>query len=321
MLLNPALAAFLAWTESDKANGVKPAMHMLTPARARREYDDAALILDVPGPAVESITTISIPGRDGQLIEARLYKPGKLCRTTGLLPVLLYFHGGGYCVGGFDSHDSICRSLAELTPCCVLHVAYRLAPEYRFPAAVNDAQDAYLWVLAHGAAFALDATRLAVGGDSTGGTLATGLAITARDRGWPRPAMQVLLYPCTSACQDTDSYRRFAQGYLLESETLQWMYAHYLCCDQDRFDWRFAPLQAKDLTRLAPALIALAEYDPLIDEGITYAERLQAAGVDTLVSFYPGMIHDFARLGSIVGEAQCVRKDIAQALAGVFYAH
>lgn len=321
VLLNPTLAAFLELIESDKTSGVKPAMHMLTPARARQEYDDAALILDVPGPAVESITAISIPGRDGQLIDTRLYKPDALCETTGLLPVLLYFHGGGYCVGGFDSHDSICRSLAALTPCCVLHVAYRLAPEYRFPAAVNDAQDAYLWILSRGAVFALDATRLAVGGDSTGGTLATGLAITARDRGWPQPVIQMLLYPCTSACQDTNSYRRFAQGYLLEAETLQWMYANYFCSDQDRFDWRFAPLQAKDLTHLAPVSIALAEYDPLIDEGIAYAERLQAAGVATLVNIYPGMIHDFARLGGIVDRAECVRKDIAQVLAGVFYSH
>lgn len=321
VLINPALAAFLESTESDKACGVKPVMHRLTPARARQEYDDAARALDAPGPAVESIVAISIPGRDGQLIDARLYTPASLCGIVGLLPVLLYFHGGGYCVGGFDSHDSICRSLAVLTPCCVLHVAYRLAPEHRFPAAVNDVQDAYLWVLSRGAAFALDAARLAVGGDCAGGTLAAGLAITARNRGWPPPVGQVLLYPCTGARQNTDSYRRFARGYWLEIETLQWMYANYLSSEQERFDWRFALLQTKDLSNLPPALIVLAEYDPLIDEGISYAARLQAAGVTTLLNIYPGMVHDFARLGGIVDEAQRVRKDIARALADVFYSH
>jgi acetyl esterase len=272
--------------------------------------------------AVESVTSISIPCRDGQQIHARFYKPIELAEEEKRpLPVLLYFHGGGYCVGGLDSHDSLCRSLAALTPCCVLNVAYRLAPEYRFPTAVYDAQDAYQWILSAGTEYHWDITRIAVGGDSAGGTLATGLCLASRDSNWPQPVYQVLLYPCTSAWQITESHRRFARGYLLEATTLQWMFTHYLRDETDRKDWRFAPLEASNLSGVASSFLILAEYDPLIDEGIAYADRLKAAGVSTLVRIYPGMTHDFARLGSLVEEAYQVRRDIANALANEFYSN
>ncbi|MDV6344034.1 alpha/beta hydrolase [Nitrosomonas sp. Is37] len=319
MSLDPDLAAFLELVEANVMSGSKPMMHELTPEQARIEYDASTQILDVPGLAVESVTPLSISCRDGQWINARLYKPIELAEEKGPLPVLLYFHGGGYCVGSLDSHDSLCRSLAALTPCCVLNVAYRLAPEYRFPTAVYDAQDAYQSVLSSGAEYNLDITRVAVGGDSAGGTLATGLCLAARDSNWSQPVCQVLLYPCTSAWQNTESHRRFAQGYLLEAVTLQWMFSHYLRDTADRIDWRFAPLEASNLSGLAPSFLVFAEYDPLIDEGITYADRLKTAGVSTLISIYPGMTHDFARLGSIVNESYQVRKDIACALANAFY--
>ncbi len=315
MPLDPDLEAFLELAGA----GERPAMHTLTPERARMEYDASTQILDAPGPPVGSVTTISIPCRDGESINARLYSPIEFMEKAGPFPVLLYFHGGGYCIGGLDSHDSLCRSLAALTPCCVLNVAYRLAPEYRFPTAVNDAQDAYQWVLSSGAEYDLDVTRLAVGGDSAGGTLATGLAITARDEKWPQPVYQVLLYPCTSVWQDTPSHRRFTQGYLLEADTLQWMFANYLSAETDRVDWRFAPLQADNLCHLAPAFLVLAEYDPLLDEGVAYGYKLKAVDVPTLVRIYSGMTHDFARLGNIVNEAHQVRKDIAGELANAFY--
>jgi acetyl esterase len=267
---------------------------------------------------VANAKSIEIPCRDGNSIGARLYVPAIAGHDGSPLPALLYFHGGGYCVGGLDSHDSLCRALAALTPSCVLSVAYRLAPEHRFPTAVHDAQDAYRWLLANGAAHGMDTQRIAVGGDSAGGTLATGLTIAARDEGWPQPMLQVLLYPCTEAWQDSASHGRLAQGYLLEATTLQWMYGNYLRNEADRTDWRFAPLEAADLSRLAPAFVALAEYDPLVDEGIAYGARLKAAGVSTHTRIYEGMTHDFARLGNIVQEAYVVRKDIAQALASAF---
>lgn len=319
MPLDPDLAGFLELVEANVSSGNKPMMHMLPAEQARIDYDNSTQILDLPGVPVENVTAINIPSRDGQMISARLYKPLELAETKEPWPVLLYFHGGGYCVGGFDSHDSLCRSLAALTPCCVLHVAYRLAPEYRFPTAVYDAQDAYRWVLSSGSQYGLDGDRLAVGGDSAGGTLATGLTLAARDEEWSEPLCQILLYPCTGIWQNTESHQRFSQGYLLEAVTLQWMFNNYLRNEADRRDWRFAPLQAENLSGLAPTFLVLAEYDPLLDEGIAYGEKLKAAGVSTQVNVYSGMTHDFARLGNIVNEAQQVRKDIANVLAHAFY--
>ena len=319
MSLNADLAAFLELVEARKIGGEALPMHMVSPEKARQEYDASTTVLDVPGPSVGNVTDIAIPCRDGQFINARLYSPTEFIGKTAFSPVLLYFHGGGYCIGSLDSHDSLCRSLAALTPCCVLNVAYRLAPEYRFPTAVHDAQDAYHWIISNGSTYNLDKTRLAVGGDSAGGTLATGLAIASQQEKWPQPVCQILLYPCTSAWQDTSSHQRFKEGYLLEAETLQWMFRNYLPSEEDRTDWRFAPLQASNLCNIAPAFLILAEYDPLLDEGILYGDRLKAAGVSTLVKIYEGMTHDFARLGNIVYEADQVRKDIAYELARVFH--
>jgi acetyl esterase len=314
MALDPDLAAFLELVEAGISNGVPP-LHELPPAKAREQYDISTLALDSPGMEVASIKEIGILCRDGNEITARLYAPLLDEPLNGLsASALLYFHGGGYCVGSLDSHDSLCRTLAALTPCCVLNVSYRLAPDHPFPTAVHDAQDAYQWLLSNGPAHGIDPQRIAVGGDSAGGTLATGLTIAAKEMGWPQPVFQALLYPCTSAWQDTDSHRRLAQGYLLEAPTLQWMFNNYLTSERDRTDWRFAPLEAEDLSGLAPAFIALAEYDPLVDEGVEYASRLKEAGVPTQLKIYEGMTHDFARLGNILNDASKVREDIARAL-------
>ncbi|MBA4143019.1 MAG: alpha/beta hydrolase [Nitrosospira sp.] len=320
MGLDPDLAAFLELVEVGISTGAQP-LHELPPSRAREQYDASTLAIDCPGMEVASVTSVNIPCRDGSQMRARLYTPHTVASQPygGVSsPALLYFHGGGYCVGSLDSHDSLCRALTALTPCCVVSVAYRLAPEHQFPTAVHDAQDAYLWLLSNAPAYSLDTQHIAVGGDSAGGTLATGLTIAAREAGWQQPVLQVLLYPCTSAWQDTESHSRLAQGYLLEAPTLQWMFKNYLRNDADRMDWRFAPLEALDLSGLAPAFIALAEYDPLVDEGISYAEKLKAAEVPTHLRVYGGMTHDFARLGNIVSEATQVREDIARALESAF---
>ncbi|KIO49789.1 alpha/beta hydrolase [Nitrosospira sp. NpAV] len=317
MPLDPDLAAFLELVEAGVDNGAQP-LHELPLAKARAQYDNSTLAIDAEGMDIASAKTIEIPCRDGSRIDARLYVPAIPVLDGSLLPALLYFHGGGYCVGSLNSHDSLCRALSALTPCCVLSVAYRLAPEHKFPTAVDDAQDAYQWLLSNGSAYGIDTQRIAVGGDSAGGTLATGLTIAARDGKWPQPLLQVLLYPCTAAWQDTGSHSRLAQGYLLEAPTLQWMFGNYLRDAADRTDWRFAPLEAVDLSNLAPAFIVLAEYDPLVDEGIAYANRLKAAGVSTHLKIYEGMTHDFARLGNIVNETERVRRDMSQALAKAF---
>ncbi|WON74757.1 alpha/beta hydrolase [Nitrosospira sp. Is2] len=316
MPLDPDLAAFLELVDAGIGNGARP-LHEMPVSDARLQYDASTLALDSEGMEVASVSSICIRSRDGKEIDARLYVPA-VPSPGRLLPALLYFHGGGYCVGSLDSHDSLCRTLAALTPCCVLSVAYRLAPEHPFPTAVHDAQDAYQWLLANGPASGIDTQNIAVGGDSAGGTLATVITITLRDSGGPQPKLQVLLYPCTSASQDTESHRRLAGGYLLEAPTLQWMFSNYLANEADRKDWRFAPLETPDLTGVAPAFIALAEYDPLVDEGMKYADKLKAAGVTTQLRVYPGMTHDFARLGNIVAEGAQVRRDIASMLASAF---
>ncbi|SFH30699.1 acetyl esterase [Nitrosospira sp. Nsp14] len=318
MPLDPDLAAFLELVEAGIASGAQP-LHEMPIAEARRQYDASTLALDSPAMSVTSARPIRISCRDGNEIDARLYAPD-IPVGMSRLPALLYFHGGGYCVGSLDSHDSLCRAIAALTPCCVLSVAYRLAPEHPFPTAVHDSQDAYEWLRANGTALGIDTRRVAVGGDSAGGTLATVITITARDSILPQPVLQVLLYPCTSPLQDTGSHRRLAEGHLLEASTLQWMFDNYLAREADRHDWRFAPLEAADLSGLAPAFVVLAEYDPLVDEGIAYAERLQTAGVPTDLRIYPGMTHDFARLGNVVAEGIQVREDIARALAIAFQA-
>ncbi len=325
MPLDSDLAAFLELVEAGIDSGAPP-LHELPIAEARLRYDTSTLALDSAGMDVASADPIRIPCRDGGEIGARLYVPGPSTPSTSAeqslsgdsTPALLYFHGGGYCVGSLDSHDSLCRSLAALTPCRVLSVAYRLAPEHRFPTAVHDAQDAYQWLLSNGPVHGIDPGKIAVGGDSAGGTLATGLTIAAQDTGWPQPVLQALLYPCTSAAQDTTSHLRLSRGYLLEAPTLQWMFSNYLRDPRDRTDWRFAPLEAMDLGCIAPAFIALAEYDPLVDEGIAYAKKLEAAAVPTHLKIYRGMTHDFARLGNIVSDASQLRRDIARALADAF---
>lgn len=310
MPLNPDLASFLALVQASD----RPPMHLQTPAAARASYDAATPMLDAPGAAAVAAQDLTLPCTGGHHMRARLYSPP----GAAPLPCLLFFHGGGFCIGGLDSHDPLCRDLAERTPCKVLAVDYRLAPEHKFPAAFDDACDAWHWLRGHAASHGIDAGRLAVGGDSAGGTLATTLCIALNNAGQQQPRLQLLLYPCTSSTQDSASHRQHGNGLLLEAETLQWMFANYLNHEDERHDWRFAPLAAPDVTGLAPAHIVLAQYDPLLDEGAAYAAKLRAAGVAASEKIYPGMVHDFARLGNIVEEADTLRDDLAGVLAGAF---
>lgn len=317
-LINREIAAFLELVQAGSANGRRP-LHDLSIAHARAEYEQSSLLLDSSSEALNAEHDVAICCRDGRQMSCRLYIPLISAVSPGALPALLYFHGGGYCVGGLESHSALCRALAARTRCIVLAAAYRLAPEHKFPTAFEDAEDAYLWLLRNASSYNIDLNRIAVGGDSAGGTLATTLCLAVRDRNCEHPAAQVLLYPCTSSRQDSDSHQRYAQGYLLEAETLQWMFNNYLRSDADRTDWRFGPLNARELSGLPPAYIALAEYDPLVDEGVAYANRLKASGVETQLKIYEGMIHDFARLGNIVPEAaDQVRTDMAEFLTTAF---
>lgn len=310
MSLSPDLNAFLDLVEEGRLAG-RPPLHALTPEAARVEFEQASNGLVWAWPQQVERRELSARSRDGAALGLRLYLPQQA--NDRPWPVLLYFHGGGYVVGSLDSHDGICAEFAWRTPCAVLAVDYRRAPEQRFPTAVHDAEDALDWLLAEGATHGLDVGRLAVGGDSAGATLATVLAIQAARAGAPQIRLQLLCYPSTDASRTTVSNELFDEGYLLESATLEWFYTQYQRTAADRLDWRFSPLLCDDLQGLAPALVALAQYDPLLDEGQAYAERLQQAGVPVTCRRYAAT-HDLLRMGAVMPGIDEVYAQLAHSL-------
>lgn len=273
----------------------RPGYHHLSPQQARVAYRMGAEILDLPRAPLPRVEDLVLPGPSGSM-PARLYAP-----SFERLPVLLFLHGGGFTIGGLETHDSLCRQLALRSGVAVLALDYRLAPEHPFPAAVEDTQAAVRWLAGNGPSLKLDTTRLAVGGDSAGGTLAAVAALTARDEGIAL-ALQLLITPGTSDRCDTESHARFAKGFLLDADTIAWFFNHYLPAEQ-RGDWRFAPLRAADHEHLAPACVLLAEADPLVDEGLAYADTLRAAGVPVELELVRGVTHDFIKLGRAIPEA------------------
>ncbi|QBF27504.1 alpha/beta hydrolase [Pseudomonas tructae] len=313
MSVNPDIAAYLQLVNAGRASGKSQAMHVLSPEQARLEFDQSSLLMGMGGQGLGEVSAVHIPTRDGQRLDARLYRPSD-CAAG--LPVLLYFHGGGYVVGSLDSHDAICQGLAENTTCLVLSVAYRLAPQWRFPTACEDAEDAWRWLCSEAAALGGDPQRLAVAGDSVGGSLATLVAQSAAAH--QQPLLQVLIYPVTDASQVRASIERYAQGYLLEKDTLAWFYQQYARTPADLHDPRFSPLLAALDGGQAPVLMVLAECDPLVDEGQAYAAALGEAGVTVDLQLYAGMTHDFLRMDALVDEAEEALQYIAQALRKAF---
>lgn len=301
--LTPQMRALLA--RIARAN--RPPLHAMTPQAARHAYEAGAEILDFKRVPLARVEQVTLPGDR----PARLYAD-----AAGRLPVLLYLHGGGFTVGSLETHDALCRQIAHRARVAVLALDYRLAPEHRFPAAVDDTWQALQWLQAHAMSLGLDGRRLAVGGDSAGGTLAAVAALMARDAGL-RLALQVLITPGTTAYADTESHQRFAQGYLIDKLLIDWFFSHYIDPAQ-RADWRFAPLQAPDVDGVAPAWIALAECDPLVDEGLAYADRLRMAGVPVDLELYRGVTHDFIKLGRVLSQAGQCHAALAVALHRAF---
>ncbi|MDP9898960.1 acetyl esterase [Variovorax ginsengisoli] len=302
------LTAKMADVVARMARARHPALRHLTPAQAKASYEKGAGVLEVPKPELERIEDFRVPARDGTALAARLYAP-----SHARLPFLLYFHGGGFTVGSIATHDTLCRVLAERSGCAVVSLDYRLAPEHKFPTAHDDAWDALQYLAAEAASLGLDSTRLAVGGDSAGGTLAASCAVMARDARLPL-ALQLLFYPGTAAHQDTPSHARFADGPLLDEPTITWFFSQYVRTPADRNDWRFAPLHADDVDGVAPAWIGLAEADPLVDEGIAYADKLRAAGVAVDLEIYRGVIHEFIKMGRAIPQALQAHTDAAHAM-------
>ena len=304
-LLTPQMAALLERIR--RAN--RPPFSSLSPAEARIAYTAAAEVLEPPRAPLPRVQDLAVPGGDGAPRPARLYAPS----TDEGLPVLLYLHGGGFTIGNLETHDSLCRQLALRSGGAVLALDYRLAPEHPFPAAVDDSWAALRWLAGPGAdALRLDGRRLAVGGDSAGGTLAAVAALHARDIGLPL-ALQLLITPGTTAHADTDSHHRFAHGFLLEAQEVAWFFDQYIPHEQ-RTDWRFAPLLADELDGVAPAFLLLAECDPLVDEGVAYADRLRLAGVPVDLDIVRGVTHDFIKMGRALREAATAQQAMADAL-------
>lgn len=250
------------------------------------------------------VEELRIPRAGGE-IAARVYANDAAGARAGLV----YFHGGGWVIGDLDTHDALCRALALASDAVVIAVDYRLAPEHRFPAAVEDAHTAALWIAEHAAELGIDAHRLAVGGDSAGGGLATVVAMRCRDAGGPALAAQVLLYPVLDVSSfDTASYLDFAEGYGLTRTAMQWFAAHYLGA-QDGKHPEASALLAENVSGLPPSLVVTAEFDPLRDEGRVYADRMRAAGVAVTAVQYPGMVHGFAlMIGVLEAGRQLVRE-------------
>lgn len=293
-------------------------MHELGAEAAKAAYEAGAGVLEIPKQALPRVEDLQIPARDGANLPARLYAPVTRDEAPAAgLPALLYLHGGGFTVGSVATHDQLCRQLAHLAGCMVVSLDYRLAPQFQFPVAHDDAWDALQWLTAHAASLGADGSRMAVGGDSAGGTMAAACAIEARNAGL-KLALQLLIYPGTTAHQDTDSHRRFAHGLVLEEASITWFFAQYIARGQDREDWRFAPLLAPDVDDVAPAWIGLAECDPLVDEGVEYADKLRMAGVPVDLEIYKGVTHEFVKMGRVIAEARQAHRDMAQALRGAF---
>ena len=263
--------------------------------------------------AVHEVRDVKIPGPGGE-IPVRIYTPD----IAKPAPALIYFHGGGWVLGDLESHDHVCRSLANRVPCVVLSVDYRLAPEAKFPAAVEDSMAATEWIAAHASELGIDAGRIAIGGDSAGGNLATVVARLARDRKGPRLIYQLLIYPGTDMRMDWPSVEENADGPLLTKPAMIWFLAQYLRGEEDKLDPLASPLLAADLGGLPPAFVLTAECDPIRDEGEAYAERLRTAGVAVEVKRYPGMPHGFFSFGGALTVGKVAFGDAVGGLRGAF---
>jgi acetyl esterase len=279
-----------------------PPTHTLSPADARSFYRDRRAVTQPAPPAIAETRELQASGPLGP-IRLRLYHPKSAAQRGGPSPVLVYCHGGGWVIGDLDTHDTLCRELANGSGCAVLAVDYRMGPEHRFPAAVDDCIAATRWVRDHARDLGVDGTRLAVGGDSAGGNLAAVVAIAARDAGDLPIAYQLLIYPATDQRRGWPSHTSNGQGYMLTSDTMNYFHDHYIPDKAQDLDWRASPLLHPDLSQLPPALVLTAGYDPLRDEALQYSHRLTEAGNRATHINFERQIHGFITMGKVIDEA------------------
>ena len=310
VVLDPdAVAVYKAFQEAGR-----PAYETLTPPEAREYYMQARLVANPEPPELLSAESLAIPAPHGR-IPARIYTPKKLRKADGLAPGLVFFHGGGWVIGNLETHDVVCRKLAQEGEMIVMSVDYRLAPEHRFPAAVEDAVTATKWVAANAKGLGIDASRLVVGGDSAGGNLAAVVSLHARENG-PKLAGQLLVYPATDFSRKHPSHSEPETSILLTHTVVTWFMNNYLG-DADINDWRASPARAKTLADLPPAYVLTAGADPLRDEGDEYAARLKEAGVAVTYRHFPGQFHGFFTMGKLLNQANIAVGEIATWLKGL----
>ena len=304
--LDPQITALLKQMQEQ---GVPP-VETMTPTQARETKNPVFFKLAAPAEDVAGAEDLLIPGK-GVEIPIRVYTP----LGRGPFPILVYFHGGGWLIGNLDTHDNVCRSLANRADCLVVSVDYRLAPENKFPAAVEDAYAATRWVVSNASRINGDAGRLAVGGDSSGGNLAAVVCLLARENKTPSIGLQVLVYPVTDVSSlDTDSYHRHGEGYVLTRNSMRYYRDHYITREEELINPLASPLLAENLKGLPPAFILAAEFDVLLDEVDAYARRLKDAGVSVRFRLFNGMIHGFFCWGGVVYRAGDAIDEIAAAL-------
>jgi acetyl esterase len=292
--LDPDAAAVLAaFREAGR-----PSYETLSPPEAREWYLKARLVAHPEPPVLASVKAMTVPGPAGA-IPVRIYTPKLLRQADGMAPALLFFHGGGWVIGDLDSHDVVCRTLAVQGEMIVISVDYRLAPEHKFPAAIDDALAATQWIADNAIQLNIDASRISVGGDSAGGNLAAIVAIEARERGLKLRG-QLLIYPATDFRMNHPSHSEPETDCLLSHTVMRWFRDHYLNDAGDIDNWRASPARAEDLSGLPPAFVLTAGADPLRDEGNEYARRLSEAGVEVAYQTYPGQFHGFVTMGKIL---------------------
>ena len=287
----------------------RPAYETLTPVEAREYYRQARFVTNPEPPLLKSVEPLAIETGSG-IIPARVYTPKTLRQSNGLAPCLVFFHGGGWVIGDLDTHDVVCRKLADEGQLIVISVDYRRAPEYKFPTPVDDAIAATAWVAGHARELGIDVGHLVVGGDSAGGNLATIVAITARDGHGPDLAGQVLIYPATDFAMTHPSHREPETSILLTHSVIRWFRDLYLNNAADIDDWRASPARVKNLAGLPPAYVLTAGADPLRDEGEEYARRLADAGVAVTYQTFPGQFHGFFTMGKLLNQANVAVRDI-----------
>ncbi len=304
MTLDPDVIALL---DLIKAAG-RPPMDSLPPPEARLAFLAGRTVLQPEPAEVASVRDFTIPGD----IPVRLYR-GVGTDPAAKLPCLVYYHGGGWVIGDLDSHDVLCRRLANDAGCLVLSVHYRLAPEHKFPAAFDDSVAAMHFAVAHADQIGADPAKIAVGGDSAGGNLAAAAALAARDAGIVL-TNQILIYPVTDLAMTHGSYARVTDGFPLVNRTMVWFIDHYLRNDADKYDWRASPLRAASLAGTAPATVIVAAHDPLADESQAYAKRLEQDGVLVTSHYFSGQIHGFVSMGKMLRGAEMAVRTAALAL-------